>query len=636
MPLLTPQQILQQYWGYAAFRGKQEEIINAILQGQNVLALLPTGGGKSVCYQVPALCMQGLCIVVSPLIALMKDQVEQLEKKGIRAAALHSGLAKEELINILQKAEENYYAFLYVSPERLQNALVKEYLPHLPIVLLAVDEAHCISQWGFDFRPSYLQIPLAQKLIPKVPCIAVTATATEIVQADILQHLQIPNALVIKQSFEKPNLSFSVFKVDSKINKLIDILHNVKGAAIVYCKNRKGKQQVAQLLQLQGFVADYYHGGLTTKERSSKQHQWMNNKTPTIVCTNAFGMGIDKADVRVVVHYDIPDCVENYYQEAGRAGRDLQKSYAVLLYTEQDVQQLKQLPNLRFPPIETIKHIYQCLADYLHIPVGIGKDNSYAFSIAEFIQNFKLDTIQASATLKILEQQEHIIVSDAVFRPSTVQFITTKESLFAVEQTHPQYNDVVKFLLRSYQGILDNAVTIHEKQIAKHTQQTEAVVIQQLQALHQLQLLSYKPATEKPFIQFLLNRASANFLLLNESFIQQQKSNFEKRVQAILQYATAINDCRSNFLASYFNMALPQVCGICNNCLQQQQTPLQAAKFKAIENSIFSLLQQQNVISFNQIVAATKAPKNHVQTVLLFLVEQQQLQYQNNMYSLTQ
>jgi ATP-dependent DNA helicase RecQ len=358
---VSAHQILKQYFKYDSFRPLQEEIINAVLQKKDVLALLPTGGGKSICFQVPALMNDGLCLVISPLIALMKDQVESLRRKGITAFSIHSGMNRKEVINTLKVAAESNCKFLYVSPERLETNLFKEYLPSFNINLIAVDEAHCISQWGYDFRPSYLRIAALREELKNVPVLALTASATNEVQNDICDKLQFKQRNIFRQSFERSNLSYSIFNVDVKINKVKEILEKVTGSSIVYCKSRKRTKEIADLLKMHGINADYYHAGLLSEERNKKQESWIKNETRVIVCTNAFGMGIDKQDVRTVIHADVPDCLENYYQEAGRAGRDGKKSYAVLLYTDKELEELKLLPDVHFPTIEKIREVYQAV-----------------------------------------------------------------------------------------------------------------------------------------------------------------------------------------------------------------------------------------------------------------------------------
>ena len=404
--------ILKRYWGYDAFRPQQEEIIGSILRGNDTLALLPTGGGKSLCYQVPALAQEGICIVVSPLIALMKDQVENLKGRGIGALMIYSGMGRRDVIRTLENARQEYFKFLYVSPERLETSLFKEYLPALNVNLIAVDEAHCISQWGYDFRPSYVKIAALREELPNVPVLAVTASATPSVQQDIVAKLLFRNHQIFKNSFERSNLSYSVFDAEAKATKLVHILKKVQGTAIVYCKTRKRTTEIASLLQMHGLSANFYHAGLATEERSSRQQSWIDNKTRIIVCTNAFGMGIDKPDVRLVIHTDPPDCLENYYQEAGRCGRDGKKAYAVLLYDEKNIEELEAMHTVRYPSFETIKLIYEALVNFLGIHVNDGQDRSYPFRMDDFVRNFKLNVHQALYSLQSLESDGWIAYNE--------------------------------------------------------------------------------------------------------------------------------------------------------------------------------------------------------------------------------
>ena len=408
------QKILKQYWGFDKFRPLQEDIITAVLDGTDVLALMPTGGGKSLCYQVPAMAKEGMCLVISPLIALMKDQVENLRRKSITAFAIYSGMSRKEVINTFKVASESNCKFLYVSPERLETNLFKEYLPGLNISLIAVDEAHCISQWGYDFRPPYLRIAALRQELPGIPILALTASATPDVQKDICDKLEFRNHQVFRQSFERANLSYSNFKVDSKINKIIEILRKVAGTSIVYCKSRKRTKEISELLQMQNISSDFYHAGLMQEERSKKQEAWINNKTRVIVCTNAFGMGIDKPNVRTVIHADVPDCLENYYQEAGRAGRDGKISYAVLLYDERDLQELEEMASLRFPSQEDIRNTYQAVANYLQIQTGTGVGQYYDFDISDFLRKFKLTGHTTLYSLKALEQDGWLAFNEQV------------------------------------------------------------------------------------------------------------------------------------------------------------------------------------------------------------------------------
>lgn len=431
---------------------------------------MPTGGGKSLCYQVPALAKEGMCLVISPLIALMKDQVENVRKRGSTAFAIFSGMSRKEIMNTLKVACNSNCKFLYVSPERLETALFKEYLPGMDINLIAVDEAHCISQWGYDFRPPYLRIAALREELPDVPVLALTASATYEVQQDICDKLSHKKASqisasdwkIFRQSFERPNLSYSVFEVDSKINKVIEVLTKVSGSAIVYCKSRKRTKEISELLQLQNISTDYYHAGLAQEERNRKQEEWIQNKTRVIVCTNAFGMGIDKPDVRSVIHADVPDCLENYYQEAGRAGRDSKKSYSVLLYDEKDIHELEELTTQRFPPLSEIRNVYQAVSNYLQIATDSGQGESYDFDIADFLKKFKLNSHTTLFSLKALEQEGWLAFNEQIFIPSKAQFITDKAQLYEFEKLHPQLEPVIKSLLRAYEGIFDHQVPISE------------------------------------------------------------------------------------------------------------------------------------------------------------------------------
>jgi ATP-dependent DNA helicase RecQ len=584
----SPLQILQQYWHYNSFRPQQEEIINSILAAKDTLALLPTGGGKSICYQVPALMKDGLCLVISPLIALMKDQVENLDKRNIPALAVHSGMTFYEVRRTLNNAVHGNFKFLYVSPERLETNLFKEYVHELNINLIAVDEAHCISQWGYDFRPPYLRIANFRDDLPDVPVLALTASATPLVQKDIHEKLKFKDANIFRQSFERPNLSYSVFKVDSKINKALDILNNVRGTSIIYCKSRRLTKQITQLLTLQHISVDFYHAGLTQEERNKKQEAWINNQTRVIVCTNAFGMGIDKPDVRTVIHYDTPDCMESYYQEAGRAGRDSKRSYAVLLYNDEDCAILKALPDIRFPLIGDIRKVYQSLADYLQIPVGIGKDNYYDFDINEFVKKFKLDVHLVINVLKVLEQEDLLTFNENIFLPARVTFTVSKELLTDFEETHLQLKPIIKCLLRTYEGIIDDFVSIHEKQIAKLTRQPSDEVKKQLHQLEALDIVKYLPTKETPQINFLTNRAPAQSLHINHENYLQRRKQYELRTEVMLRYLELQKECRSRHISAYFDDSKVQECGICDVCLRHKNSTLTEEEFRKIEQKIYN------------------------------------------------
>ncbi len=621
----SPQQILIQYWQHTSFRGKQEEIINAVIEGKDCLALLPTGGGKSICFQVPAMLKDGLCLVISPLIALMKDQVENLQKRGIPALLLHSGLTYKEVQDTLQTAASGDYKFLYLSPERLETRLFNEYVHSLNITLIAIDEAHCISQWGYDFRPSYLRIAKLRNELPTVPIIALTASATPLVQDDIVSQLQLKNASVFKQSFEKPNLSYSVFKVDSKINKTIDILNSVQGCSIVYCRNRKQTKNIAHLLSLQNISADFYHAGLLQEERNAKQQSWIQNQTRVIVCTNAFGMGIDKPDVRTVIHYDVPDCLENYYQEAGRAGRDGKKAYAVLLYNTEDVDGLKALPDIRFPVMYYIRKVYQSLADFLHVAVGAGEGMYYDFDITAFIKNFQLDIFLVMAVLKVLEQEGHLAFNESVFLPSKVMFTAPKNILEDFEISQPKLEPVIKGLLRSYSGIYDNLVSINEKQLARIIRNKEEVVKEQLQQLQAFGVIEYLPQKETPQIHFVLNRAPAQYLNINHKAYLERKELYQQRIDKMLAYINLDKECRSSFISAYFGDEEVKPCGICDVCLKRKATTLTPDEFKLIQEKIYESLTAETIAVKDLLQLLRSFNRDKLWKVLQFLQDEKKI-----------
>ncbi len=631
----SPLSILQKYWQHTEFRGGQEAIIQSVLAGNDTLALLPTGGGKSICFQVPALLKDGLCIVISPLIALMKDQVQNLSKKGIPALAINSGMTQHEVRKTLLEAIYGDYKFLYLSPERLETALFKEYLHALHISLIAVDEAHCISQWGYDFRPSYLRIAAFRNSIEyDVPVLAVTASATPQVQEDIIDKLQFDGAHVFHQSFERPNISYSVFKCDSKINKLAEILHKVQGSSIVYCKSRKQTKQVAQLLSYQNINADFYHAGLSQQERNDRQQKWITNNIRVMVCTNAFGMGIDKPDVRTVVHFDTPDCLENYYQEAGRAGRDGKRAFAVLLYHLKDIDELKALPGLHFPSIIQIKEVYQHLSDFLEIPVGSGKDTYYDFDIKTFITNFKLETSLVINALKALEQEGYITFHENIFLPSQLCFTTDKYMIDEFERSHPKSEPIIKVLLRTYPDIFDNEVSVFEKQIARLLQVHDDVVKEQLRQLQAFGMVSYKPQKETPQIHFLHNRAPAKYLNFNNEAYLQRKQQYANRVEKILGYAELEHECRSRFIDLYFGDETAKDCGVCDNCLQQKSLHISEEEFDTIISHILDKIPAHGININHLKLASGNIHRNKFWKVLTYLQQERKVKSNDGVISL--
>ena len=621
---MTIHEILYRYWGYEDFRPQQKAIINTILEGNDALALLPTGGGKSICYQVPALAQEGICIVVSPLIALMKDQVENLKKRGIGALVIYSGMPRKDIVRTLENARQDYFKFLYVSPERLETSLFREYLPALNVNLIAVDEAHCISQWGYDFRPSYLKIAALREELPGVPILAVTASATAKVQQDICEKLQMKKAAIFRQSFERKNLSYSVFKVDAKATKLVEVLRKVAGSAIVYCKSRKRTTEIAALLQMHGLSADFYHAGLPQEQRSRRQQAWVDNKTRVIVCTNAFGMGIDKPDVRVVVHMDAPDCLENYYQEAGRCGRDGKKAYAVLLYQEKDVEELEELHVTRYPTFEVIQTVYDALVNCLQIPVHAGQDRSYNFRFDEFVRNFRLNVHQALYSLQALESDGWIEYNERNFIPSTVVFTIRKDSLYEFYRSHPEHEELLTTLLRTYEGIYDFPVFISELVIAKLLREDEQKIKEQLLRITSFGIIRYTPQNEEPQIVLRKNRVATKDLQMNLKQYQQRKEQFVQRVKTMVAYLKATT-CRSRFISSYFGDEMAKDCGICDNCLAKKQQEFTAEEFASIASAIKLHLAQKAVTAEQLVATLSPVKKEKTWKVLQFLQAEKQI-----------
>jgi ATP-dependent DNA helicase RecQ len=629
-----PQQVLKQYWGYDAFRGEQLNIIQSVLQRKDTLALLPTGGGKSVCFQVPGLMMEGVCIVITPLIALMKDQVENLQQKGIAAIALYSGMPQSQIRLSLRDVAEGKYKFLYLSPERLLSKVFKEYVIDCNVNLVAVDEAHCISQWGYDFRPPYLEIKALRELLPGVPVLAVSASATPVVANDIIEKLQFKGQHVFSQSFVRSNISYSSFRVDSKINKIFEIIGKVQGTGIVYCNTRKNTKMVAELLQQQNISADFYHAGLTLRERERKQSNWKHNHTRVMVCTNAFGMGIDKPDVRFVIHYNLTDCLENYYQEAGRAGRDGKTAFAVLLYQENDRNALMQMPAQRFPGIAEVRKVYQAIVDFLQIPVGIGEGNYYAFDMGLFIQAFKLDIQLVMHAIRVLEQEGFITYNEQVFQSAQVQFTAERDVLNDLDKTMPALSEMARTLLRNYAGVIDSPAHISEMVLAKILKIKPVDVEQQLQQLHQAGVIDYIAKKETPQLYFLTNRASAQELTISERRYFERKKIYEDRVEVMLQYLPA-QECRNQYISSYFGDHTTVTCGVCDNCLKRKKTALSAAEFNAIAKSMLLLLQD-GPATVNDILWKFAAyRKDNVLTVMEYLQSERKLSAKDGVVSIS-
>jgi ATP-dependent DNA helicase RecQ len=586
---MTIHQILTQYWGFSKFRPLQEEIIHAVLEGHDTLALMPTGGGKSLCFQVPALLKPGICIVVSPLIALMKDQVEHLKDKGIKAIAIMSGMGKREVDIALDNCIYGDFKFLYLSPERLLSELVRERIRHMPVNLIAIDEAHCISQWGYDFRPPYLHISELRSLHPQVPVLALTATATEHVAADIQQKLKFREARVFRKSFERPNLAYLVYQEENKLRKLYSIIKNVKGSGIVYVRNRRETQEISRLLNQEGVSADFYHAGLDGPARSRKQLAWKKSEIRVIVATNAFGMGIDKSDVRFVVHLDLPESLEAYYQEAGRAGRDEKKAYTVLLYALSDKLRLLKKLEQSYPTVKEIKQVYHHLGNYFQLAYGAGEGLTLEIDIADFCNRFKLDALKTLNAFKFLEHDEYIALSDSVFLPSRVQILMGQAELYAFQVSQPTFDPFIKTLLRSYGGVFDQFVAVKEIDLAKRLGISRQEVAKLLQTLHSMEILTYIPQSDQPHLTYLKQRLDEQHLQINARYLNERFEINKQQVEAVIAYAETAQ-CRSQQLLAYFNEVHASECGVCDVCIANKKKQQKESLNDDIIKEILDLL----------------------------------------------
>jgi len=586
-------QILVKYWGYGTFRPLQEDIINSVLEGRDTLALLPTGGGKSVCFQVPALAMEGLCIVVTPLIALMKDQVENLQKKGIRALAIHSGMTSYEIEVVINNCVYNDVKFLYLSPERLETDKIIHNIDRMSVNLLAVDEAHCISQWGYDFRPSYLKIAEIRKKLPGVPVLALTATATTDVIPDIQEKLEFSEKNVFRSSFERKNLTYVVLKEEDKLNRLLKVINNLKGSGIVYVRSRRKSVEIRNFLVTNHIMADFYHAGLDQKTRDIKQDLWMKGETRVMVATNAFGMGIDKPNVRFVAHMDIPDNIESYFQEAGRAGRDGKLSYAVLLYDNGDLADLNSHFETAFPPMETIKRVYRALGNYLQLAVGSGKDASFDFDIIKFCTNYNFNRIIAYNALRFLEKEGFIMLQEFSEADSKIHLKVNKEDIYKFQVENPKYDKFVKVLLRSYSGLFTDFVKISESQIASRLGISENRTINLLRTLEQFNILVYVKRKNQPQLTFLTERIDAKDIFISDEHYRNRKESAKRRIDAVIKYITSKTKCRNSLLLEYFGEKDTKRCGRCDVCVKRNKIELSELAFDNILHRIKPHLKEK-------------------------------------------
>ncbi len=618
------QRILKQYWGYDDFRGIQREIINSIGDGYDTLGLMPTGGGKSVTFQVPALAMEGVCIVVTPLIALMKDQVQHLRDRGIKAAAIYSGMARAEIVKTLENCIFGGVKLLYVSPERIGSPLFQVKLKHINVSFITVDEAHCISQWGYDFRPSYLNIAAIRKLKPEAPVLALTATATPQVIDDIQQQLSFRENRVFRMSFERKNLAYVVRTTTDKETELVHILSAVSGSAIVYVRSRKRCKDISAMLEQNGLSSTFYHAGLEPSVKDERQKLWHNNEKRVIVATNAFGMGIDKPDVRVVVHIDCPDSIEAYFQEAGRAGRDGKKAYAVLLWNDSDRRKLTKRIDDNFPPKEYISDVYEHLAYYYQIGVGSGAGHTFAFEIDKFSITYHYFPTVVHSALRLLENAGYIVYEVDPDASARVMFLLGRNELYRLRDTPPQEEAVITALLRNYGGLFTDYVYIDEALVAMQAGTGRQQTYQILKTLSQRRILHFIPQRKTPFITYQRDRVDAADVVLPRVVYEDRKEQYIKRIDAMIEYATNASVCRSRQLLRYFGETNSNDCGICDVCLENRQDTDTSAADEKARQQILDLLSDHAPHSIYDLRQLT-LPQDAIDRALRYLADEEMI-----------
>lgn len=626
--------ILKDYWGYDNFRGIQEDIIRSIGSGRDTLGLMPTGGGKSITFQVPAMAKDGLCIVITPLIALMKDQVRNLRDRGIKAIAIYSGMTREEIIIALENCIFGNYKFLYISPERLDTEIFRIKLRSMKVSMITVDESHCISQWGYDFRPAYLKISEIRNLLPDVPVLALTATATPEVVKDIQQRLAFKEENVFRMSFERKNLAYIVRRTESKQEELLHILKHVDGSAIVYAHNRKRTKEYAQLLNENGITATFYHAGLSNETKDQRQKSWVKGETRVMVATNAFGMGIDKPDVRLVVHVDIPDSPEAYFQEAGRGGRDGKKAYAVLLYARSDKATLKKRITDTFPEKDYIRTVYEHLNYYYQMAMGDGLGCTREFNIDEFCRNFKHFPIQVDSALKILTRAGYLEYTDEQDNNSRLMFTLTKEELYRIHETSPETEKLINIILRSYTGVFTEYAYINEETLSLRTGMTRQQVYDTLISLTRRRILHYIPGKKTPYIIYTRERQEADRLIFTKEVYEDRKESFIRRIEAMTEYAETEDKCRSRMLLLYFGEKNEHNCGQCDVCLSSHSSGIKQGVFDEISRAIEETLKEKDITTSALMEKLESYDKENVTKVLSYLLAEEIIHQKNGMLSL--
>ena len=578
--------ILKQYWGYDSFRPMQEDVIRSVMSGCDTLALMPTGGGKSITFQVPAMAQDGICVVITPLIALMKDQVENLKKRHIKAVAVYSGLMQREIDVELTNCIYGGYKFLYVSPERLGTDIFRSRVCEMKVNLIAVDEAHCISQWGYDFRPAYLEIAGLRDLLPDVPILALTATATPAVVEDIQTQLRFAKPHVLQTSFERKNLVYLVRHVEDKQGYLLKTLGRFPGSGIVYVRNRKKTRETAQFLQRNGISANYYHAGLNNETRSERQDMWKEDDCRVMVATNAFGMGIDKPDVRFVIHLDTPDTLEAYFQEAGRAGRDLQTAYAVLLYEKADRNKLEQRLRVSFPEPDMIRRVYHALGNYLQVPLSGGRDIPLNFSLENFSHTYRFETLTAYHALKLIEREGYIQYEEDPQSAAKVHFLVLRDDLYKFQVSNEEFDKFIKLLLRSYTGFFSEYVSIDETTLAKNAKVSIDVIYEYLKHLDRMKIIDYIPRRHQSVITYIRERIDEKFLTISNANYKVRKNIMQEHIEAVIRYAESVDKCRSAMLLEYFGEQDAGHCGQCDYCIRHREQIISKSDWERVGEEV--------------------------------------------------
>ena len=616
----TPIEILKKYWGFDVFRHPQEEIILSILNGDDTFALLPTGGGKSICFQIPALINDGVCVVISPLIALMNDQVKNLNKRNIKAIALTSKLSEDEVIIAFDNLQFGNYKFLYLSPEKLQSELIQQKIKQLNIQLIAVDEAHCISEWGHDFRPSYLHIGSLREFFPKVPFIALTASATEKVVIDIIENLGLNTPKIFKKSFSRENLAYQIYEIEDKLFKVEQILKKIQGSKIIYTNSRRSTVEISTQLNHLGYKTNFYHGGMNYDDKLKNYEDWLSEKTPIIVATNAFGMGIDKPDVRVVIHYNLPQSVENYMQEAGRGGRDGKKSFSVVLKNKTDIFNTQTRLKKNLPSIDFIKQVYFNLNQFFQIAYGELLEKKYGFNLAEFCQLYKTPIVTTFNALKILEQEGVLEIDDNLNRKSSVLFKISNQDIFDYCESNQSKSNLIQLLLRTYGGIFESSKAINISYLAKNLGLSNAVLTNQLKQLHHDEIIWFYNANNTTQILFLVQREDDRTINVRSKEIVQRNNQKISKMEALIGFIENDSDCRSKQLLSYFDEENLTDCGICDVCLSKKNQKKKISK-KIIAEEILFLLKKNKSLSSKEISSEINAPETDILFCLEILLE---------------